>query len=426
MRVSPSVAAPGAGPADGTAHDTEAQVLIAEARARARRRRRRVGLALVCAAALAAAGLTAAGGFAGGRPGVGERGAGPAAAVRQPAPAYYVVAVGRQVVVHASGDGRVTGSVALPGLAGTPRAFVAADVFGGTDDRHFVIVVSRGGDLPGVADSTVFLLGLSAAGRPGQPSMVNFGSNGVPVTGVALSPDGSMLALSLMHEFPPGPRQTYGSVEVISLATGAIRTWTGRGAPGYWAGVPSWAADGTVIVPWWHSASASTIPADLAGVRELDPAAPGGSLLATRLAAFPAPVPDLESAVIAPGGGDIVASSCETGPRHTATARVVELSAADGRLMQVLHTQTAAFRNDADALDAIMSTCQVLSVAGQGGQVLAQAFAFGRIDDGIFTGLPSAALPGTGLPGTGLPGTGLPGTGLAGRPPGVLPLSAAW
>ena len=56
------------------------------------------------------------------------------------------------------------------------------------------------------------------------------------------------------------------------------------------------------------------------------------------------------------------------------------------------------------------------SVAGQGGQVLAQAFAFGRIDNGIFTG----------LPGTGLAGTGLPGTGLAGRPPGVLPLSAAW
>jgi hypothetical protein len=224
MRVSPSVAAPGAGPPDGTAADTEVQVLIAEARARARRRRSRVGLALVCAAALAAAGLAAAGGFAGSRPGVRGRGAGLAAAVRQPVPAYYVVAAGRQVVVRASGDGHVTGSVTLPGLAGTPRAFAAAEVFGGTDDRHFVIVVSRGGDLPGVADATVFLLGLSPAGRPGQPSMVNFGSDGVPVSGVALSPDGSMLALSLMHEFPPG--QPYGSVEVISLATGAVRTWT--------------------------------------------------------------------------------------------------------------------------------------------------------------------------------------------------------
>src|ERR1700685_4025439 len=64
MRVSPSVAAPGAGPADGTAHDTEVQVLIAEARARARRRRSRVGLALVCAAALGAARLAGARGVA--------------------------------------------------------------------------------------------------------------------------------------------------------------------------------------------------------------------------------------------------------------------------------------------------------------------------------------------------------------------------
>ena len=172
---------------------------------------------------------------------------GPAAAIPQPAPAYYVVAAGRQVVVRASGDGHVTGSVTLPGLAGIPRAFAAAEVFGGTDDRHFVIVVSRGGDLPGVADATVFLLGLSPVGRPGQPSRVNFGSDGVPVTGVALSPDGSMLALSLVHEFPPG--QPYGSVEVISLATGAIRTWTGRGAPGYWAGVPSWAGEGRSSSP---------------------------------------------------------------------------------------------------------------------------------------------------------------------------------
>jgi hypothetical protein len=314
-------------------------------------------------------------------------------------PGHYVVVSGLEVVVRASGDGHVTGSVAIPGPAGTPRAFAAGEAFGGADGQHFVIAVSRGGDLPGVADVSLFRLTVSPDGRPGRLGRLDFDSMGMPVTGAALSPGGKMLAVSLVHEFPPG-QALYGSVEVINLATGATRTWTGRGAPGYWPGVPSWAGDGTVIVPWWHSGSQSTVPAAIAGARELDLAAPGGSLLAARLAAFPTPVPGLESAMIAPGG-DVIASSCRAGPRpDTATARIVELSA-DGRVVRVLGTQTSRFRTGADVQDAIFATCRVLSVAGDGGHVLVQAFAFGRIGNGVFTSLP-------------------------GTSPDVLPVSAAW
>ena len=99
----------------------------------------------------------------------------------------------------------------------------------------------------------------------------------------------------------------------------------------------------------------------ITGIRRLDTAAPGGSLAAAPLAAFPAPVPGLQSAVIAPGGGEVIASSCRAG-HHTATARVVELSAANGQLIRLLRTQTARFGNDADARDATFSQCQVLSV----------------------------------------------------------------
>jgi hypothetical protein len=53
--------------------------------------------------------------------------------------------------------------------------------------------------------------------------------------------------------------------------------------------------------------------------------------------------------------------------------------------VRVLRTQTARFSNDADAQGALMSTRQPLSVAGDGDQVLVQAFAFGRIDNGILT-----------------------------------------
>jgi hypothetical protein len=314
-------------------------------------------------------------------------------------PRFYLVVAGLQVVVRASADGHVTGAVALPVRAGNANSPVGGEPFAGAGDRHFVIVVSRGGDLPGVADVTLFRLTVSPDGRPGRLSQLAFGStHGVPVTGAALSPNGRILALSLVHEFPAGP--LYGGVEVISVATGAARIWTGDSTRGYWPGVPAWAGDGTIVVPWWHDTGHGMIPAEISGVRRLALGSRGSSLAAARLITFPAAVPGLESAMIAPGGGEVITSSCLAG-HHTATARVAELSAADGRLVRVLRTQTARFGNDADAADAVFSTCRVLSVAGDVDHVLVQAFGFGRIDNGVFTSLP-------------------------GTTPGVLPVSAAW
>ena len=151
-------------------------------------------------------------------------------------PGYYVVVAGRDVVVRASGDGHVTGSVTIPTPAGTPLSPLGGEPFGSADGRHFVVVVSRGGDLPGVADVTVFQLTVSPDGRHGGLGQLTFDSTGVPVTGAALSPDGRMIALSLLHKFPAGP--LYGTVKVINLASGATRTWTGHSALGYWPGIP--------------------------------------------------------------------------------------------------------------------------------------------------------------------------------------------
>ena len=318
-------------------------------------------------------------------------------------PGFYVVIAGLEVVVRASSDGHVTGSVAIPGSAESGREWVAAEVFGGQDDRHFVIAVSWGSDLFGVAQVVLFRLAISPDGRPGRlaPLGAGFDRTGEPLIGAALSPDGSMLALSLVHEFPAGP--LYGIVEIINLVTGGTRTWAGQSRPGDWAGVPAWASDRTVVVPWWHSTSAAAavmlppgmIPAVVTGIRQIDAAQPGGSLAAARLAAFPVPVRGLRSAVITPGGGEVVASSCRAAG-NTATAQVVGLSAANGRLIGVLGTYTARFSNADYALGSTYASCQVLSVTGDGDHVLIQAFAFGRIDNGVFTALPGT--PTIGVP----------------------------
>jgi hypothetical protein len=112
--------------------------------------------------------------------------------------------------VHASGDGHVTGSVAIPVPTGTPRSPAGGEPFGSADDRHFVIVVSRGGDLPGVADVSLFQLTVPPDGRPGKPGQLNFDSRGVPVTGAALS------------QRPAGLR------DVVTVSTNPAAAWPAR------------------------------------------------------------------------------------------------------------------------------------------------------------------------------------------------------
>jgi hypothetical protein len=301
-------------------------------------------------------------------------------------PGFYLVAAGLEVVVRASTDGHVTGTVVIPGPAATEWTWVYGEPFGSTDGRHFVIVVSRGGQVPGVADVTLFRLTVSPDGQPGRLGQLTFDSRGDSVTGAALSPDGRMLALSLLDDFRAGPM--YGSVEVINLDTGVTRTWTGQATPWYWPGIPAWASNSTIAVPWWNSPTRNTTPAQLTGIRQLDIAVPGGTLATAPLAAFPAPAPVVQSAVIAPGGGAVIASSCRAA-HHTVTTQVVELSAANGQLIRVLRTQTTRFGTDRAAQAAIYSPCQVLSVAAGGDHVLVQASAFGRIDNGVFTPLPA-------------------------------------
>jgi len=312
-------------------------------------------------------------------------------------PRHYVTATrtatGLDAVVRDSASGAVTGKVPLPGTSVAWGVSVTA----AADQRTFVIAaVLNTTGLAGTANFLFFRLEVSPAGRPGPPAELNLSTQGALMPGLALSPDGTMLALSLEHVGPIFPIKPYGSVMVVNLATGQTRTWTGRSDAGYWPGAPSWGnADTTLTFPWWHTTSPPTGTAAIVGVRQLDTSAPGSDLLASPLTSFQTITPGIQSAVVTSGGRVIIAAACHdtSPPGHrpgTVTARIIELSAADGQLLRVLRTQIARYTNlgEQDYLDG---GCAVLSADPSGNHVLVQDFQFGRIDNGVFTALPGAS-----------------------------------
>jgi hypothetical protein len=121
---------------------------------------------------------------------------------------------------------------------------------------------------------------LSAVPRLATPA-------GTWLDGIALSPDGTHLAVALQHG--PGPDST-AEIQVASVATGQARSWAGPPGeitPGY-PQTLSWTANGTTLAfNWSASGRAGRQPglAAAAGLRLLPVRAPPGGLLArSRLA----------------------------------------------------------------------------------------------------------------------------------------------
>jgi hypothetical protein len=201
----------------------------------------------------------------------------------QAQPRYYVTisqSVSRaEAVVRESANGKVTGQVAIPTAVRPPASLVT----GAADDRSFIIGVYQNGPA-GSLDLRLFRLRITAAGRPGSLTELPWMGLPIPpeVQGIALSPDGIMLAVSLRYQVPLSADPLhYGGIEVINLVTGTTHLWMSRGWY-YWPGPPSWVGgDRIVAFTWWHDIG-TTGPAVLAGIRELDATAPGRDLLDSR------------------------------------------------------------------------------------------------------------------------------------------------
>lgn len=190
---------------------------------------------------------------------------------------------------------RATATGAALARVTTRTPFVG--VAGAADDRTFVLDAQRqvvGATVRWLGQPEFSLLRLSAAGAEESFTRLAIPAlpEGTAVTGLALSPAGSKLAV----EVDSGNNGQPGLLEirVYTLATGAFRTWSTHGSddpvdPGRFTGsgvdgsqTVSWAADSTTLAFDWGNRS-------YIGVRLLDTAASGDNLIAdSRLAVIEA------------------------------------------------------------------------------------------------------------------------------------------
>jgi hypothetical protein len=320
-------------------------------------------------------------------------------------PGFYVTTssgpggLGIQAVVRASASGQVTGTVPVPSAlpvewADSGGTFVTA----AADDRSFIIGV-QGGQAPTKIglDLRLFRFAISDAGKPGHlTELAPAPMRNETTEGIALSPDGKLLAVSLMSDSAGNAAPT---IQVLNLATGATRTWTAptRNYP-YLIGPPSWADGNRVIAFTWLRSTQSGLMSAPRGIRLLDTAAPGDNLVAGTVIVPSGMVAagSIVSALITPDGRDVIVVTWrDLTPRastHTVVVQFAELQASTGRLVRLLRTETA--RYDQVSVVTVEDSLGVLSLGSQGRYALVQGIQFGWLDVGgpdlgRFTPLPA-------------------------------------
>jgi hypothetical protein len=308
-----------------------------------------------------------------------------------------------EAVIRDSATGRITGTVKIVTNAFPAPVTVAA----APDDRSFIIA-TYGQDPEGIRGTSsreyrffFFRLPISADGKPGH--LTELSVHPVPMNaflgGIALSPDGTLLAVSLSYGVGRQnghAASVVAAVEVINLVTGKVRIWTAGPQHGHYyaTGSPSWAdGDRMIAFTWQHSQSLTNDNPTMEGVRLLDTDAPGDNLAdSPMIVSRKAISGTIQSALITPDGRDVLLATYRNVPSGdnsgTVIAQIAEVSAAGSGPVSVLRTETARYTvNTKGYLDG---ASQVLSLDPTGRYALVQCLQFGwlDLDLGQFTPLP--------------------------------------
>jgi hypothetical protein len=178
---------------------------------------------------------------------------------------------GTGAAVRATATGKTLATIAPP-TAGEQIAGVSA----AADDRTFILDERPRGEFSSGGALTFYKFRLNSAGRPGplSPLLVSVPENET-VAGFALSPDADKLAVA----WAPDPDHSEVGIQVFTLATGAVRTWTMT-----YGGIFNLSAEG--LLSWTHDERTLAFSWDGAETRLLNADAPGGNLDTASRAAF--------------------------------------------------------------------------------------------------------------------------------------------
>jgi hypothetical protein len=362
----------------------------------ARARRRMPGWLAPVAAAAAVAAVIIGAGFA-----VQLPGHDPVAAPATGLPGYYLTldqpgtGTGHfaQAVVRGSATGTPLARARIPMLGGESPSVTAA-----ADGRTFV-VVDNTFESPGHGYGVrIYRLRVGPDGRTVRVDRLPIRTWPLAVDGVALSPDGSKLAIA--EQSCPGGSCQYSQIQVRSLADGTTRTWRTRAS-----GLPlalSWAADGSQVGFLWESGVHSPPPRQRDGYRLLSVADAGGALLPAGpvVAVAANPGSDIPAAFVTPDGGAFVTSSTRIvrGQNHhvTVITKVIELPVRGGQAQRVLYEATARgvpqTYGGAGTIDE--QGCTVLSLDPAAQHPLVQCFMLGQFRFGVLASGHLKSLPG--------------------------------
>jgi hypothetical protein len=262
-------------------------------------------------------------------------------------PPYYVALTGYtgDLTAHWLAVVRATATGTALATVSPPRPYRTFSwVSGAADDRTFVLAAQPW--VPGASPvrnanepTKFFLLHFDpATGAAPLTALPITEKQGYRVIGLALSPDGSKLAVVLAT--PHEPQQSR-EIQVFTLATGSQHdwTWAGRG----WVGTQdsfgqplSWAADGrTLAFQQWTG--------DHLDVRLLDTAAAGSSLRSARPAvAVLSSSNDDSNSLLTPDGRTVIYAPAQGAQENTLPPRFreklnfAEFSASTGKLVRTL------------------------------------------------------------------------------------------
>jgi hypothetical protein len=295
-----------------------------------------------------------------------------------PQAAPYFVALdgfrGNKAVVYDWRTGKVAAVIPAPGGA---QGFTGVAAAG--DDRTFILAAGTG-------VRRFYQLILGQQGTPDGPLIP------LPVPALdsasapfAVSADGSQLAMALPQ---PGAAGT-DEIMVVSLVTGSVRTWRSPEPGAVWdlswadpgsSPATAWANNNRLLVNWVATTRAGQIARQRSGLWLLDVAAPGTSLLASRVL-IPATVrvaglTTFDHAIIS-SGGTVVFATMTSRAHGNPQSAVVEFSATTGRPVGVV----TPLANES----GMGGWCGVLWANPSGSHAMAACAAEGEISNGHFT-----------------------------------------